>query len=234
MKLRKTIIKCLLVTGMIFSILSNSFAQTNNIKVQDMSMEQLIDSLAKATGEEYIEKEAQLRQGGATSISALKEKLNDNDSFTRIYANTMIEWIEGRSPNNNTAINHLDNLPEKISRTPRLSPSPMGTADYLSLHFQESVTKILAIHLIKLPDLPYWRTAAILLYLEQQKPQEITDILLRFITETSDDDFRDTALSTIDVINDPHLKSKILEEQARLKSLGLSLPQSLKKRLSEP
>lgn len=194
-------------------------------------MENLFDSLLKVTGEKYLEKEQQLLIGGEKSISVLKLNLNSNDSFTRIYAKTMLEWMEGYSPNNNAAISYLDTLLENISGTAITSPSPVGAASYLSLHFHASVTNILAVHLIKLPDLPYWRIATVLIYLEEQKPQEITEILLRFITESSDDELVDTALDAIDAINDPQLDSKILQEEIRLKLQDLSLPVSLKNRL---
>ena len=228
----KILIECLLITGVIISTLSCCYAQENNQKVQAMTMENLIDRLLTASNDEYLDQEMKLRQGGAEAVLQLKARLNDNDVFIRTYARTMINWIEGRSPNNDAALTYLDQLPEKIAKTPRKTPSPIGTASYLSLHFQASVADILAVHLIKRPNLPYWRTAAILYYLEAQKTHEINGILLRFISDTPNDDFRDFTLKIIDAIKDPQLDLKILQEEKRLKSLNLSLPDSLKSRLS--
>jgi len=230
MRLKKAIIKWLLIHSVIISTLPCCFVQANNQKGQNMP----IDSLLVVTGQEYIKKETQLRQGGNHAISALKARLSDKDAFTRFYANTLINWMEGRSPNNDKALGYLDNLPAKLAKTPITSPSPSGAAAYLSLHYQSSVADILTIHLIKLPDLPPWRTASILLYLEEQKLKEVTDLLLRFISETKNDDYVDVVLSTIDATNDPLLGAKILQEEIRLKSLNLRLPLSLKKRLSKP
>ena len=212
----KILIKCLIILGAIVSTLSCSYAQKNNQKVQDMNMENLIDSLLAASNDEYLDQEMKLRQSGADAVLHLKSRLNNNDVFIKIYARTMINWMEGHSPNNDAALIYLDKLPEKISNSPRKSPSPIGTASYLSLHFQESVTDILAIHLIKRPNMPDWRAAAILYYLEAQKTQEITSILLRFISDTHNDDFRDFTLKIVDAIKDPQLDVKILQEEERL------------------
>lgn len=199
-----------------------------------LSMKKLIDRLLVTSGQEYLDKEKLLRQGGDEAISALKTRLKDKDVFTRFYARTMLNWIEGRAPFNDKALDFLDTLPEKIKRTPIPNPSPTGTAHALNLYYQSTLTDILAVHLIKRPDFPYWRTTTILFYLEKQKSSEVTDILLRFITETKKEYFRELTLSIIDATKDPKLHAKIGQEQKRLKSLGLSLPLSLKKRLSKP
>lgn len=233
-RFKKIIIKWLLLNSIIISVLPYSFVQASNQKGQYMPMENLIDSLLLVTGQEYLNKETLLRQGGNQAISALKARLHDKDTFTTFYANTIINWMEGRSPNNDAALLHLDRLPAKLAKTPIITPSPSGTAAYLNLHFQSSVTDILAVHLIKLPDLPYWRTAAVLLYLEEQKSQKVTDVLLRFISKTIDDDFKNIAIATIDKTNDPLLDAKILQEEIHLKSFNLNLPLPLKNRLSKP
>lgn len=228
----KVVLQWLIVNTIIFLVLPYSFAQTNNKKVHDMSMESLFDKLIKTTDKEYLENEIQFRQGGSNVITVLKTKLNDKDSFTRIYANTMIKWIQGNSSNNDEALSYLDKLPGMFpgSILPPI-PSPTGAAETLNLRYQSSVTNILAVHLIKLPNLQHWRVMAILFYLEIQKVPEITDILLRFISETSNEEYKEIALRTIDATKDPKLEFKILQEEARLKLFDMNLPDSIKSRL---
>ncbi len=228
-RLKKVLVQCVLINAIMILFLSCSFAQTNTKKA--MSMETLFAELIAVKGNEYLKKEYQLREFGGDAVAMLQTKLSDQDSFTRFYARMMINWISGRSPKNQEALSYLDSLPVRLARTPITSPSPMGAMSYLNLHFQSSVTDILAVHLIKLPDFPHWRIATILFYLESQKSPEVTDILLRFVNETSNDDYRNVALNTIDATNDPNLKSKLLQEELRLKALEKELPESLKSRL---
>jgi len=234
MRFRKFNVKWLLLNSVNMLILPCCIVQANNLKGQDMSMDSLIDSLLVVTGQDYIDKEIQLRQSGSQAISALKTRLNGKDVFARFYSKTIISWMEGLSPNNDAALKYLEELPTKLAMTPVTNPPPSGVAAYLTLHFQSSVSGILAVHLIKLPELPHWHTAAILLYLEELKSQEVTGILLRFVSETTNDDYKDVVLSTIDATSDPQLDSKILQEEIRLKSLNLNLPLSLKGRHSKP
>lgn len=230
----KSTINFLFATSLILLAVTCSYAQTKVQEAKKMTMQREFEKLLVISGEEYQQNETQFRQGGAAAVAELNTRLNDSDTFTRLYAKTLLNWIQGHSPNNDAAIQYFETLPAALERTPIPSPSPLGAASYLSMHYQSTVIDLMSIHLIKRPDFPYWRTAAILFYLEEQKRPEVIDLLLRFVSETSNNELKDFALNAIDASQDPQLDTKILAEEARLKSKKLKLPEELKARISRP
>lgn len=196
-----------------------------------MSTEKLFDNVLIVSGHEYLQVEQQLIESGNAAKLVLTSKLNEEDAFSRIYAKTMLNWIEGRSPNNDIALQHLATLPEKLSHTPIPNPSPLGTASYIKLHYSSSVTDILGIRIIKLPDLPDWYVKTVLLYLLDVKPDEASDLLVRFSLVTHNKDWRSAALEILDNLQDSNLTEKIRQEEIRLKKADLTLPEFLSSRM---
>lgn len=180
-----------------------------------------------AMGKDYLDAEKKLRDAGAAAGPALRAQENHPDPVGRLLARCLADWVEGKAPNNDKALQHLDELPARKARTVMQVPSPSGTAAYLTKHFGASVVDCLALRLVKAVDWPHWRVMAVLLYLQQHKPPTATAALVRFVAETSNDEHRDLALQVLKEVDDPDLAAKIAFERARLAKVKKALPQGL-------
>ncbi len=232
--LRNVYAKFAITTFFLVIALSACHVQNNEKKVKPMSMETLFENLLTATGEHYLDQESQLLKGGEDAIAVLTSKLQHNDTYTRIYAKTMLDWLEGKSPNINIALDYLEALPGELAYTALGSPSALPTSSYLDYHYTNTVTNILGIRIIKLPELPRWYVLAVIFHIKSQTPPKATNLLLRFAIETNNEEWRNAALEAITEIQDPQLNVKIAEEKSRLASSGRGLPEFLDALIAKP
>lgn len=207
---------------------------TDEKEVVNMPAKEALEKLMQATGDVFLEKEKAFMGDKNDAIAVLSQKqgVSDADAFVAIYKRMLLNWMQGRSPNNDLVLKYLDGLPGRFLRTPLPSPSPQPAAAYISHHYQDSVVDLLAVRLLKQPEMEDWRVSATLIYFEEQKAVAITDLLLRFISQTEHAQRLEFALETLDAINDPRLDEKILNEKHRLHALGQDLPYALRSRIS--
>lgn len=198
-----------------------------------MTIENEFETLLIRSGEDFIEGEKKFRAQGQKAIQFLDKKNFDDDIFAKPYSLMLSQWIlEGPESNNNKAQQYLDTLPFFLARTPITTPSPTGVASYLSLHYKSSVTKYLATRLIKLLEVPQWQSESILVYLENEKDFDTTSFILRYISESDNLTDQTFALESLNKMNDPKLKEKILAEKSRLNLLQKELPFMIEERLN--
>jgi len=95
-------------------------------------------------------------------------------------------------------------------------PAPESVAYVLDQRFGSRIADFLALRLVKEPSWPRGRVTGALSYLEQQKLPSTVPALLRFITETENDEARGYVVETIKAIAGPQLRSRVLIERERL------------------
>lgn len=199
-----------------------------------MSAQNNYETLLTSSGTAYLENEKAFMDSSNEAAKMLQPDHSSNDPLNLVIARTLGEWKQGLSPENNAALNYLDNLPNAIKKTPLPTPSPTGAAHYLKVNFEKKAAGILAVRLAKQTPMPHWRLMATLFYLEYCAAQELNPALIRFINTTDNDEWRKEALNTLLSTQDPHLKEKIKAEELWLNSQNGFLNGSLAAILASP
>jgi hypothetical protein len=190
-------------------------------------IETLIHTAVNATGSAYFEAEHALRSATAGTNPAQLPSL-DADPVADLILEVLQQWRQAEGVEFARALDYLDTLPARLALTPITRPSPSGIASYLSLHFGPRVANLLAVHLIKQTDWPYWRTSGVLLYLRQQTGPSITPALIRFVGQTQDKEWLASVMASIRAANDPALRHRILAEERFATRRGLGMPAALR------
>lgn len=201
----------------------------SNVTESDaMSANNIYEALLTSSGPDYLENEKAFMSSGNEAIKILQAKHKFQDPLVPLIQHVLLEWLDGSSPENEAALNYLDNLPDAIKKTPIPNPSPTGAAHYLKVNFQKKAAGILAVRLAKQTPMPHWRIMATLFYLEHCAIHELNPALIRFINTTENDEWRAEALSVLLSTKDPDIKNKIKAEERWLDSQNSSLDQSLR------
>ncbi len=198
----------------------------------------LFDLAMAAKDEAYLDAEKQLRAAGTAAVGELRRHQADAEPIACLFADTLIPWIEGASPDNDAALAYLDELPVRIARTPAGTPRADGIPWYLRRHYQDRVVPIMALRLVMVPSLPRWYALGVASYLGEQRNRTATSALVRFAVETrepaglgrprprspADEERWRLAVDAIKEIADPDLRSKLEAERACLARRGRRLP----------
>jgi len=192
----------------------------------NMNANQLFETALAAEGHAYLEAEAQLQQspGAATELRTRQQSTNH---FERAFATVILDWIEGRSQDNEAALAYFPAIAEEKKMTPAVLPRPAIVARDLSFRFKERVASFLAIRLVKETDWPQWRVSGVVLYLTDQKQPATTAALIRFASDERREAWHQMAITAIKAINDPALPDKIKFERLRAEAMKKPFPRTL-------
>ena len=190
-------------------------------------MDALFQKAIESYGKDYLDAEYQLRQGGSAAMNTLRQNRNHPDPIARLMVECLFLWMQGKAPEFQAALDYLDDAPKRVEGTRLLAPPPISIAYVLNKRFGSRVADFLALRLVKEKDWPRWRIAGILLYLEEQKLPSTTSALIRFASETENNEARGYAIEAIKAIADPDLKTKLGVERKRLEEMHKKLPEEL-------
>jgi len=179
------------------------------------------------TGEGYLEAERELRDGGSEAEATVRANRLNPDPIVGLLARVLLNWAGQKGPDYDAALEYLDTLPAKIARTPAPKPSPSGAAGYLDFHFQGRVADMLTLRLVKEPDWPSWRVAAVLLYLEDHPDKATAGSIVRYAVETDDDEYREFAIDALKPSRGPDLDTLLDAERKRIEDVGKVFPNEL-------
>jgi len=185
------------------------------------------DEALASTGQAYLDAERRLRDDGAAAEPVLRRNLTHPDPIGRLLARTLLAWLGASGAEYQAALDYLDSLPARIAHTPITTPSPLGAASYLTLHFEGRVADALALRLVKAADWPHWKAMAVLFYLKDHASPALTEPLLRFAADTADERWRAAAIDAARAGRDPALAAKIEAERLRLQAQKRLLPEAL-------
>ncbi len=182
-----------------------------------MSAQNTYAALLNLLGEAYLDNEKNFMAGGDETVKFLQAYLAvtpaTDDPLEPIIRRVLFEWLQGASPENQAALDYLDNLASTIKNTPIPTASPTGAAHYLKVHFQKKAAGILALRLAKQTLMAHWRVMATLFYLEYCALPEFNPALIRFINTTPNNEWQQAAMNVLRSINDPDIKDKIKAEK---------------------
>lgn len=160
----------------------------------------LVEQVIAARGDDYLQSERALRADPASAASALRARLQDPDPVARFICATLLDWVDGKAPDNDAALQYLDAVEKRYARTPVGNPPPTGVARYLVENHAGKVAPVLMLRLIKADDWPHWRVMAVLFYLQQFPDKALLAPLAQFAAITGEAEWRDEAVETINVI----------------------------------
>ena len=205
----------------------HSFLLHQASQEQDKTIDVVFEKALSSYGKDYLEAEQKLRDGGEQAITVLRKNLQHADPVAQLIAKTLLNWIEGKAPENQKALDYLEYYPNRIARTPITEPSPTGIARYFNIEFGSKVNDILAVRLVKGTDWPHWKVSSVLFYLKEQKLSSTTSALIRFAAETNVQKWRGYAIEAIKATKDPDLRKKVRFEQKRMKESKMEFPKEL-------
>jgi hypothetical protein len=186
------------------------------------------DLALESSGQRYLNLELDLRKDsqadGAEAEFLRLAADSHSDPVARLVARTVLDWSEPKGGDFKAALDYLDYAPVKLAPTVKGFPSPMGIESYLTLHFADRVTELMAVRLIKGEGWPRWKAVGIIFYLKAHRVASTTSALLRFAIETSEAEWREFALEAIREIHDPDLPAKLTFEIARAQKRGRAVP----------
>lgn len=162
--------------------------------------QELVATVITVKGNEYLERERALLAQRTDAVTALQQRAQDVDPVARFIVKTLLDWIEGRAPDNEAALQYLDAAEKRYARTPVGNPPPIGVARYLIEHYAGRVTHILTLRLLKDESWPQWRIMAVLFYLQQYPDKELLAAVTHFAATTKESEWRNEAANTIQVL----------------------------------
>jgi len=196
-------------------------------KESSVTLQTLFETAAENSGQVYLEAEQKLRNAESEALPMLRANLQNQDPIIRLFASVLVNWIEGRSPDNQAALDYLEYIPKRAAETPLGVPPPDGVAAELTYRFGARVVDLAAVRLVKETNGPQWRTESFLLYLAEHKSPSATAALIRFAADTQNTKWQDIAVETIKQTDDRDMRLKIASERQRLQKLNRVLPKVL-------
>lgn len=163
-------------------------------------MHAIVAQAITAKGGDYLQSEHALLAQRADAAVALRQRLQDTDPIARFVVKTLLDWVEGRAPDNEAALQFLDATEKRLAKTAAGSPAPTGVASYLAEHYAGRVAPVLTLRLIKDESWTQWRVGAALFYVQQYPDKELLAAIKYFAATTNEREWRHEAANTIKVI----------------------------------
>lgn len=124
--------------------------------------QQAVDGYAKA----FLDAESAIYAQGDTAATFLATKAADQTQppFVRFVAATLADGVKGTTKVYQSAMGRLDDRMKNLSRTPVAHPRPESVAALFSAH-GETLTDMVALHLVKEVQWPNWLSLAAIIHL---------------------------------------------------------------------
>ncbi len=204
------------------------------IAQENIAMDKLFDKALVAYDKEYLDVEHMLLNGGQAAVSTLQKQTQNSDPIACLMAGTLLERIRGQAPEQQNVVDYLDYIPKRLARTPLGKPSPQGVANDLNERFADGAVNFLALRLVKQRKWPSWKVMGILFYLKSNNKPSIHSALIRFATETNNEEWQKLVIEILQIENDKEsLKKKVKYEKTRLENMKQKFPDILKVLIKE-
>ena len=182
-----------------------------------------IDSI----GEVYLDAEQQLIALGEIAASFLRHQLNSADTFSQLITQVILEWIADNQAFK-SCLDYFDQVEHRAAQTPMGQPPPESVAIYLVQNFDDTISSLLGVYLVKLSDVwPAWKTLGVILYLGELNSTASADSLIRFISYTTNDHYRKFAVQSLVGVGDASVLNKLEAELEPLETARCALQQAI-------
>lgn len=182
-----------------------------DLPVIDIPKDPFLRALA-AAGDEYDAAEKGLVEAGAEALPLLARHLGDADPVAQLLAAELATFIGDSAGLRHRAFRYLDAAAGYFEGT-MVPPRADMIGPDLAERFGPEPAVYLALRLLKSAGWPRWKGSSVLAYLRIVRVPETTAILIRFVLETDNQVWRQSALFALQVIADPELDAKLDAEK---------------------
>jgi len=147
-------------------------------------IEELFEICLRSQGELYLKAERALVSAGTDAFLFLQEQAaTAADPFARVLASVLAVWVKSGGEVFERALAYIDLVEKNAARSILRTPRADSLAAALDKLFNAAVVEFLSVRLVKQPDWPQWKVAAILQYLAIEKDALTLAPLVRFASE---------------------------------------------------
>jgi hypothetical protein len=174
--------------------------------------ENLLQMLIEGVGETYLNAERQAITEAESIVPVLQDAMKNATPLTKLIIQVVLERILGNQTFE-TCLNYFDEVEQRAAKSIMGIPRSDGVAGYLLRNFQDSPTSLLSVYLIKLSSIwANWKVLSVLLYLDNFHNETSADILLSFVSNTTDEQYLNFAIKSLVEIGDVSVLNKMISE----------------------
>jgi hypothetical protein len=179
-----------------------------------------------SSGEPYLDAEQQLIAQGTSVIPFLQEQIKNAAPLPKLITQVILERINGNE-SFKACLDYLDQAEQRTAQTPLRVPPPEGVANYLVQHFGNKVSSLLGVYLVKLGHIwPGWKTLGVILYLGKLDSTASAEALIRFLSVTTNENYRKVAIESLVAVGDKSVLNKLATELNGLTAIRDGLQQA--------
>lgn len=148
------------------------------------SVSELFETCVRQHGTAYLQAEGLLVAQGNDALGFLQTQQETNpDPFVRLLASVMARWIQGDGSLFQQALTYIDAYELEDEKMQLVSPRSDSIAKGLLHRYEKKVAAFLAVRLVKEPEWPHWKVAAVALYLSFVNDPELEPAIAQFEAE---------------------------------------------------
>jgi hypothetical protein len=181
-----------------------------------------------STGDVYLDAEARLRAIGDEGLSVARSAGESLNPVERLLGQVILERGGERAREFDEVLAYLDGIGAWAAKTPRGEPSIDGIPIHLHQQYGDRVAPLLALRLIKCPQLPRWYAFGVIAYLVRERTPESTDALIYYVLGEPKQDRRRQAAAALITAADPLLYTKLRAARIRVFAVGDGWPEELR------
>ena len=185
----------------------------------------LITDALSQSGEKYLRAELALI-GSLDATSAIESLAKRTDPLESLLGRYLLDRKHGKAGRIQSALQFLENEPERIAPTILRVPQPEHVALALTRRYA-GTTESVALRFAKQTIENEFICRGVILHLQQQNIPATHAALLRFAVDTESDSLRQNAVEAIREMKMPELESLIAAEEQRLKKLERKTPAAI-------
>ena len=170
-------------------------------------------------GKQHVAAERRLREAGPSEGPALRAaEIDETDPVVPLMKSVLSTLQSEQGDELDAAMSHMDRQAERYEGTQALHPRPDVLASDLDYEHGARAVPYLAVRLMKEPEWPDWKVAAVLQYLAMEKEEKALPALVRFAAENKNPGHQRMIAKTLEAFDASALaKARREEERYRLR-----------------
>ena len=187
----------------------------------------LLQRYFRSYGKQHVEAERQLREMGLGEelASQMSEAgVDDADPVVPLMKSVLSTLKSQQGEELDAAMSHMDQQAEHYEGTQAQYPRPDVLASDLDYEHGARAVPYLAVRLMKEPDWPNWKIAAVLQYLAMEKDEKALPALARFAAENKNPGHQRMIAKALEAFDARALEKAKREEERYQSKIASSRP----------
>lgn len=165
-------------------------------------------------GKQHVAAERRLREAGPSEESALRTaEIDEADPVVPLMKSVLATLQSEQGSELDAAMTHMDRQAERYEGTQALHPRPDVLASDLDYEHGPRAVPYLAVRMMKEPEWPDWKVAAVLEYLAMEKEEKALPALVRFAAENKNPGHQRMIAKTLETFDASALTKARREEE---------------------